>query len=166
MYDLSPLCVYKGGFFIAMKLITISNQLADKLQALDSEFLLNKNGRPCVLVIRLKYAGKRQDFAVPLRSNIPPAEQKCNYFPLPPRATTKQQHRHGLHFVKMFPITKQHLQKFYTENNAEYQRICAILDKNTNLIVAQAQAYLTAYEQGNCSPYATDIDKLLGYITK
>lgn len=162
-----PLFVYaKGDFFIAMKLITISNQLADELQALDSEFLLNKNGRPCVLVIRLKYAGRRQDFAIPLRSNIPPAEQKANYFPLPPRATTKPHHRHGLHFVKMFPITKGHTQKFHTDNNAEYKRINNILDKNTRQIVAQAQAYLTAYEQGNRSLYATNIDKLLDYISK
>lgn len=162
-----PLFVYaKGDFFIAMKLITISQQLADELQALDSEFLLNKNGRPCVLLVRLKYAGKRQDFAVPLRSNIPPAEQKSNYFPLPPRKTTKPHHRHGLHFVKMFPITKQYLQKFHTENNAEYQRINSILDKHIKQIVALAQACLNAYEQGNRSPYATDIDKLLDYITK
>lgn len=75
-------------------------------------------------------------------------------------------HRHGLHFVKMFPITKGHTQKFHTDNNAEYKRINNILDKNTRQIVAQAQAYLTAYEQGNRSLYATNIDKLLDYISK
>ena len=31
---------------------------------------MQKRGRPCLLVVRLKFRGKRRDFAVPFRSNI------------------------------------------------------------------------------------------------
>ncbi len=68
-----------------------------------------KNMRPYVLVIRLKYIEKSYDFAVPIRSNIPAAAPKDQYFALPPRPTTRPKNRHGLHYIKMFPVTKQYL---------------------------------------------------------
>jgi len=71
----------------------------------DSEVLI-KDKRPTVLVMRLKYRSREHDFAVPLRSNIDPAAPKSEYFALPNRKTTKERHHHGLHYVKMFPVTK------------------------------------------------------------
>ena len=52
-----------------MKLVSISTTLLDKYQN-DPE-VLTKSGRPYVLVVRLKYKGHSQDFAIPIRSNIP-----------------------------------------------------------------------------------------------
>lgn len=58
------------------------------------------------MVVRLRFRGKRRDFAVPLRSNIAPNVPKDQYFALPPRPTTRPGCRHGIHYIKMFPITK------------------------------------------------------------
>ena len=51
-----------------MKIVTIDKSLMLKYAG-DPE-ILQKDNRPCVLIVRLKYKGKNQDFAVPLRSNI------------------------------------------------------------------------------------------------
>ena len=48
-----------------MKLVAINEKLIQKFKS-DNE-ILRKKGRPYVLVIRLKYKGKNQDFAIPLR---------------------------------------------------------------------------------------------------
>lgn len=53
----------------------------------DRELML-KHNRPCIVVVRLRFRGKRRDFAVPLRSNIAPNVPKDQYFALPPRPTT------------------------------------------------------------------------------
>ena len=147
-----------------MRIITIDKNVADAMHQLDSEVLLNKQGRPCLLVLKLRYNGRKQDFAVPFRSNIPPAEQKDNYFDLPPRHTTRPRHRHGLHFCKIFPIRKKYIQKFYIDNNPGMQRAEKIIQKNEKQIINQAQAYLDKYSLGLRSPYATNIDLLLQYL--
>lgn len=71
----------------------------------DRELML-KHNRPCIVVVRLRFRGKRRDFAVPLRSNIAPNVPKDQYFALPPRPTTRPNCRHGIHYIKMFPITR------------------------------------------------------------
>ena len=147
-----------------MRLITINAQTAADMSVIDSEFLYNKQGRPCLLVLKLKYKNEKIDFAVPLRSNIHPAENKAYYFNLPPRATTKSKHRHGLHFAKMFPINKKFTQKFHIENNAEYIRTNDIIQKNSKIIIQQARTYLDNYSCGKKPKYSVDIDLLLAYI--
>ena len=87
-----------------MKLVSINTNLLEKYKG-DQE-VLTKSGRPYVLVIRLKYKGQKYDFAVPIRSNIPAASPKDQYFALPPRSTTKPRNRHGTHYIKMFPVKK------------------------------------------------------------
>ena len=107
-----------------MKFVTISSAFYKKCN--DPELLQKQNRRPHVLILSLAYKGRRANFAVPLRSNIPPSAPKTEYFPLPPRATTQPKHRHGLHYIKMFPITKQYQQKFWVgkhESYVLYQRI-------------------------------------------
>lgn len=74
-----------------MKLVTINTALFDKYKN-DVE-ILTKSKRPYVLVIRLKYKGEKYDFAVPIRSNIPAATPKNQYFSLPPRPTTRPKNR-------------------------------------------------------------------------
>jgi len=80
-----------------MKLVSINTDLLEKYRG-DKEVLL-KSQRPYVLIIHLKYKNKSQDFAVPIRSNIPAAAPKQQYFALPPRPTTRPHNRHGLHYI-------------------------------------------------------------------
>lgn len=84
----------------------------------------------CVLIIQLKYRGKRQDFIIPMRSNISANAPKSQYFPLPPNATTKPGNRHGVHYIKLFPIDKKYIQKYRIDNNSFLIQIKNILDKN------------------------------------
>lgn len=98
-----------------MKLVTINNALLLKYSG-DSE-VLQKSTRPYVLVVRLKYKNTNYDFAVPIRSNIPASAPKDQYFALPPRPQTRPKNRHGLHYIKMFPVTKQYLVRYRVEGN-------------------------------------------------
>ena len=126
----------------------------------DREFM-QKSGRPCVVVMKLKFRGKRRDFAVPFRSNIAPNVPKGQYFPLPPRPTTKPGHRHGIHYIKMFPIVKSCKRRFRTEGNEYYETIQRILSKNTKEIVRSCQNYLEQYEKTGKPKYAVDLDKII-----
>ena len=142
-----------------MKLVTINNALLLKYNG-DSE-ILQKSTRPYVLVIRLKYKGLNYDFAVPIRSNIPASAPKNQYFALPPRPQTRPKNRHGLHYIKMFPVTKQYLVRYRTEGNNFAMLIQTIIDKNSKQIVDECQRYLYLYSQGIKPDYSTDIDYLI-----
>ena len=145
-----------------MKLVAIDEKLIKKYKA-DTE-VLHKKGRPYVLVIRLKYKGKNQDFAIPLRSNIPASSPKNEYFALPPRSSTKPKNRHGIHYIKMFPVEKKYLNKYRTEGNKFAVLIQDIIDKNSKQIISECQTYLFEYEKGIKSEYSTDIDLLLSIL--
>lgn len=142
-----------------MKVVSVSSDYFEEIAAGDREFML-KHGRPCALVVRLKFRGKRRDFAVPLRSNIAPNVPKWQYFPLPPRPATKPHHRHGLHYIKMFPIEKKYQRRFRMEGNAYYEKVQTILDEGTERIVRECQAYLDDYEANGRPQYAVDLDNL------
>jgi hypothetical protein len=142
-----------------MKLVTIRTDLLDKYSC-DSE-ILTKSKRPYVLIIRLNYKGYSHDFAVPIRSNIPPSTPKQQYFPLPPRAATRPHHHHGIHYIKMFPVTKPYLVRYRTEGNAFASLIQSIIDKNSKRIISECQKYLDNYTAGLHPIYSTDIDYLL-----
>ena len=123
--------------------------------------MMQKAQRPCALLIRLKYKGKRYDFAVPFRSNISPASPKTEYFPLPPRAKTKPMHRHGLHYIKMFPVRRAWTIPYHTANNPEAMLYKSILNANEKRVLAECQKYLIDYENGIRSAYSTDLDLLI-----
>lgn len=142
-----------------MKLVSINTSLLEKYRG-DKEVLL-KSQRPYVLIIRLKYKDKSQDFAVPIRSNIPAAAPKQQYFALPPRPTTRPHNRHGLHYIKMFPVTKQYLIRYRTEGNVFATMIQNIIDKNSKQIISECQAYLDEYAAVKRPNYSTNIDYLL-----
>ena len=89
---------------LPMKIVSISQDFFDLVEG-DRELML-KHNRPFNVVVRLRFRGKRRDFAVPLRSNIAPNVPKDQYFALPPRPTTRPGCRHGIHYIKMFPITR------------------------------------------------------------
>ncbi len=147
-----------------MKLVTINNALLLKYSG-DSE-VLQKSTRPYVLVIRLKYKNINYDFAVPIRSNIPASAPKDQYFALPPRPQTRPKNRHGLHYIKMFPVTKQYLVRYRVEGNNFATLIQNIIDKNSKQIVDECQRYLDLYSQGIKPAYSTDIDYLIEQLNK
>lgn len=145
-----------------MKLVSISTDLLD-LYSEDKE-VLHKSGRPYVIVLRLRYKGHRYDFAVPIRSNIPAAAPKYQYFALPPRPTTRPRNRHGLHYIKMFPVTSQYMLRYRTQGNAFAELIQQIIDQNTARIVQECQQYLDHYALGERPPFSTDLDYLLSIL--
>lgn len=145
-----------------MKLVSIDKTLFEKYKQ-DSE-ILTKSKRPYVLVIRLKYKEKNYDFAVPIRSNISAAAPRNQYFALPPRPSTRPKNRHGLHYIKMFPVTKQYFRRYRTEGNSFATLIANIIDKNTKTIVDECQAYLDAYAKGYHPQFSTNIDYLLSQL--
>lgn len=147
-----------------MKLVSIDNSLLLKYSG-DSE-VLQKNTRPYVLVIRLKYKNSDYDFAVPIRSNIPASAPKNQYFALPPRPQTKPKNRHGLHYIKMFPVSKKYLVRYRTDGNIFATLIKNIIDKNSKQIVAECQRYLDLYSEGIKPQYSTDIDYLIEQLNK
>lgn len=128
--------------------------------------MLQKAARPCVLIIKLTYNGHRYSFAVPLRSNINPSTPKDQYFPLPPRKTTRPRHRHGIHYIKMFPVDPRKALRFRTEGNAEAERIKRIIDENEKSIIYECQQYLDLYAAGFRPQYSTDIDLLISLMER
>lgn len=123
-----------------MKLVTINNALLLKYSG-DSE-VLQKSTRPYVLVIRLKYKDINYDFAVPIRSSIPASAPKNQYFALPPRPQTKPKNRHGLHYIKMFPVTKQYLVRYRIEGNNFATLIQNSLTKTVSKLLTSARDIL------------------------
>ncbi|CAM3958558.1 hypothetical protein PAAL109150_01770 [Paenibacillus alkaliterrae] len=140
-----------------MKLSSISDDFFE-LVKFDKELMDNTNRRPYLIILRLKYSGIRQDFAVPFRSNIDSNTPKDQYFSLPPRKTTQKHHVHGLHYLKMFPIKSEYLRKFNVENNPYYATLLGIINKNLKTIVKDAQKYLDDYQNGRKQRYCTNID--------
>lgn len=149
-----------------MQLVKVGNQFYEecKKRGTDKELLFNKSGRPCVLILKLKYKGQKQKFVVPLRSNIASNTPKEQYFPLPPNSATKAGNRHGVHYIKLFPIDSKYIQKYRIENNAYMQQIKAILDKNEKEIIMACQNYLKECEQGKKNLMTPDIDGILSWM--
>ena len=149
---------------ICLKIVSISQEFFDLCG--DDRELMTKRNRPCIVVVRLRYKGKRRDFAVPLRSNIAPNVPKNQYFALPPRPTTKPGHRHGIHYIKMFPIQKRFQRKFRTEGSRYYETLQNTIDASTKRIVDECQAYLDRYEAEGRPMYAVDIDRIVDILDK
>ncbi len=147
-----------------MKLVKIDSSLLEKYK--DDDQILVKDSRPYVLVVRLKYKERVQDFAIPFRSNIPASTNKSQYYPLPPRSSTKPKNRHGLHYIKMFPVSSKYLIRYRTEGNPYATLISNIINKHERQIIKECQQYLKAYENGEHPQYSTDIDYLLEQFDK
>ena len=142
-----------------MRLVSLKKENL-RSYTIDKE-MLQKAGRPCVLIVNLIYKKHRQDFAIPIRSNINPSTPKEDYFPLPPRRTTRPKYRHGIHYAKMFPIDKKIAVIYRTDGNKEATLCKKIIDENEKQIIRECQKYLNRYEAGIRSPYSTDIDLLI-----
>lgn len=131
----------------------------DNDQMLESEV-----GRPCVLIMKLKYKGKYHKFIVPLRSNITGSTPKNQFFSLPPTSRTRQGNRHGISYVKIFPIKDEYVEKFLINPRTHIDMVKKIIDKNENTIIYACQNYLNEYEKGNRSPFTPDIDSILTWL--
>ena len=97
-----------------MKIVKIKKSfIAEyKRHTTNDQMLESDAGRPCVLIMTLKYKGKRHSFIVPLCSNISNDAPKNHYFPLPPTSKTKSGNHAGISYIKIFPITKKYIDKF------------------------------------------------------
>lgn len=129
----------------------------------DNQLLYNEAGRPCVLLIRLKYKEKNRDFVVPLKSNIVPNTDNKTFFALPPNSRTRLGNYHGIYYVKLFPIDRKYIQPYLTEGNTYMQGIKTIIDNpiNEREIIDACQNYLIEYENEKKNYYTPNIDLII-----
>lgn len=146
-----------------MKLVKVKQSFFDLCEQnnVADQLMKTKNGRPGVLIVKLTYRGKNRDFIVPLRSNIPPTAEAWEYKKLPPNKDTKPRCRHGIHYIKMFPIKKGYIDKYNIDNNIYLLTIKNIIDKSTKEIVDACQNYLNDYEAGNKHKFSVNIDGII-----
>ena len=80
-----------------MRLVKVKQEFYDLCirHNVAKELLFNEEGRPCVLIMRLRYREEKRDFVVPLLSNISKYTPKEQYFSLPPNPKTKSGNKHG-----------------------------------------------------------------------
>lgn len=134
----------------------------------NNQLLHNESGRPCVLIVKLKYKGKKRDFVVPMKSNIVSNTDKKTFFALPPNSRTRPGNYHGIYYIKLFPIHKKYIQPYLIDGNIYMQSIKAIIDEvdNERKIIDACQKYLIEYEKGNKNHYTPDIDLIIEQIDK
>lgn len=132
-----------------------------KQYGVDNELLFNENGRPCVLLVKLRYKNRLQDFVIPLRSNISHKTPCVQYFSLPPNSCTKKNRKHGVHYIKLFPIDRKYLDKYQLFGDRYYMNILHILNTFEKDIVKSCQDYLDTCENGNKHLMTPDIDGIL-----
>ncbi len=149
-----------------MKIVKVTKNFFEdcKEKGTDSELLVSSTGRPCVLLINLKYKGEAHKFVVPFRSNISPSAPSSQFFSLPPNKNTKSKHSHGIHYIKMFPITDKYIQKYNIEQDCYWQLISKIIDERESEIVQACQDYLSEYEKGNKHSMTPNIDGILSWL--
>lgn len=153
-----------------MKIVKVHEDFFDKCRNLgadpNNQLLHNETGRPCVLLIKLKYKGENRDFVVPMKSNIVANTDKKTFFALPPNKRTRVGNYHGIYYVKLFPIDRKYIQPYLIGRNTYMQTIQAILDKpgNEREIVRACQNYLIEYEKGNKNYYTPNIDLIIEKI--
>ncbi len=146
-----------------MKLVKVKQDffdLCEKSNVAD-QLMKTKDGRPGVLIMKLKFRGKDRDFIVPLRSNIPPKAEQWEYKKLPPNKDTKPGFHHGVHYIKIFPIKKEYIDKYNIDQSTYLLTVKNIIDKNTKEIVDACQNYLVDYEAGNKHKFSVDIDGII-----
>lgn len=149
-----------------MQLVTIGKDFFIKCKeyGTEKELLYNKQGRPCVLLVNLIYKEQKRIFVVPLRSNIAKSVPQNQYFPLPPNASTLPTRRHGIHYIKLFPMDKKYIHPYKISQSAYLIMLKNILDKNESKIVNACQNYLKEYEEGRGSLMTPDIDGILSWL--
>lgn len=133
-----------------------------------NQLLQNKDGRPCVLIVRLRYKGKNQSFVVPLKSNITPNTDRKTFFALPPNNKTHEGNFRGIYYIKLFPIKKRYILPYFIDGDQHMTLVQNIIDdyNNESEIIQACQDYLNDYEQGKRHPYTPEIDLILEQLEK
>ena len=151
-----------------MKLVKVKQSFFDLCEkhGVERQLLKTKDGRPSVLLVMLHYRGKDRDFIVPLRSNIPNKAEEWEFKKLPPNKDTKPGNHHGIHYIKIFPIKKQYIDKYHIDKSGYLQMIKSIIDKSTKEIVEACQKYLEQYEKGDKHCFSPDIDAIISLLEK
>ena len=152
-----------------MKINAVRSEFYELCQTVDEEIMIDKETnpelRPCLIIVKLKYKGRKQDFAIPLRSNIKSNTPKEQYMPLPNTAKTRKGNRAGIHYIKMFPIHKMFLIK-YNINSRHFAKTYNKILNKINQIVSEAQNYLDEYESGVRHMYCTNIDAINNIVNR
>ena len=130
----------------------------------ESEIMFNEKGRPCVLLIQMKYKGDMHKFVVPLRSNISATTPEWQYCKIPPNKTTRTGNKAGVHYIKLFPISDKYIDKFNVGADPHMVLVKSILDKKETEIVQACKDYLEQIEQGNKHSMTPDIDGILNWL--
>ena len=148
-----------------MRLVKISETFFEKCKSHNTqdELLYNEEGRPAVLLVRLKYKNNYHKFVVPLRSNISSSTPKWQYFSLPPTSRTRLNCSHGVHYIKIFPVTNEYVES-YIVNKPFDRLIKQILTNKEKDIIKACQAYLNRCEKGNKHRMTPDIDGILNWL--
>lgn len=148
-----------------MKLVKVSNEFFNicKKYNVAKELLYNEDGRPSVLIMKLKYKERYHKFIVPLRSNISPKTPKNQYMSLPPNSKTKPHHSHGIHYIKLFPIKDEYVQTYVVSSKFDLM-IKKIISDNERNIIQACQNYLQKCEEGNKHYMTPDIDGIVGML--
>lgn len=147
-----------------IKIVTIKDSFFKLIQSADSELLLTKkemNRRPCLILVKVKYKGRKYTFALPFRSNIPRSAEKCTYFALPNRNSTKTGNHHGIHYTKAFPIDSKYLISYKMNDDFYGEFILAYIEKHLNEIIVSFRDYFIKYENGQYYKFHVDIDQLI-----
>lgn len=150
-----------------MKLVKVKEAFYSLCAAngVSEELLHNEKGRPCVLIIQLKYKEKLRDFVIPMRSNISPNTPKWQFISLPPNNNTKPYHFHGIHYIKLFPINKSlFIDKYNVDKDEYYTKILKIIENKEKQIIEACQNYLTQCESGNKHAMTPNIDGILAVL--
>ncbi len=149
-----------------MDIVKVSNSFYSDCVAhgTESELLLNESGRPCVLLVNLMYKGNRRKFVIPLRSNIAPSAPKWQYFPLPPNKGTRSGRVHGLHYIKLWPITDKYIQSYHIDEDKYLLLVSGIINKHEREIIHACQTYLDQCARGNKHNMTPDIDGILSWL--
>lgn len=150
-----------------MRLVKIANKFFKecKKHKVADELLYNEDGRPSVLIMKLKYKNDYHKFVVPLRSNISPTTPKEQYFSLPPNSKTKKKHSHGIHYIKLFPITDKYVQSYLISEKFDLL-VKKIIDENEQDIIQSCQEYLKQCENGKKHFMTPDIDGILKMLNE
>ncbi|MEG2338716.1 MAG: hypothetical protein RSB66_06505 [Clostridium sp.] len=149
-----------------MKLVKVSNEFYKKCikYKTTEELMLNDQGRPCVLIIKLKYKGQKRDFTIPLRSNIGVSTPKWQYFSLPPNKATKAGNKHGVHYIKIFPVTKHYIDKYNIDGDEFLQMIHKKIMRHEKDIINSCQQYLFDCEEGKKHIMTPNIDGIIKWL--
>lgn len=149
-----------------MKLVKVSKNFYEllKIHKLDDQLMYNEQGRPCVLLVKLKYNDTMYDFVAPLRSNISSKAAKWEYFSLPPNSKTREHNRHGIHYIKLFPIVKEYIDLYKIKNDIYFDKIIKRIQKNEKQIITSCQDYLDNYSKDNKHPFTPNIDAILNLL--